>query len=169
MPKPFKWGNGHWCVWASVPVFVLLVLHFVEVFGVAFGVFLMDSFSIGGSILSSKCRFLSLTFLSEPNSSVHVKTLQYFSVADLLKENGFPAPFQKDVGPRKRTFQLHHLIFFSQFGENYTLRALLKIFLLYSWSDIWQQLSTKLCHKLTRWVFEKHLVSCSAFRIFKPM
>lgn len=143
MVKQFKWCNGQWqLMCAGFSFCVHITDSFVSVFGVTDGLFLMGSFSTGGNILGSKCRFHSLTFLSDSQTKFICAGQEHLSIDGWsFEKEWFPSPLPKGYWPKKRIFSIAPLDCFSQFGENYTLRALLKIFLFYSWSDIWEQLS----------------------------
>lgn len=162
-------ASGKWCVWALVLVFTFLVCS-VSVFGVTLGLLLMGSFSAGEDIRGLKCRFLSLTFLSDWQTKlIHAGKESLIFICLWLIFWKRMVSHLKWCWPKKRIFSIAPLDCFSPFGEHYSLRALLKIFVLLVIWHLETAFNSKLCHKLRRWVFEKHLVSCSAFRVFKPM
>lgn len=108
----------------------------------------MGSFSTGGNILSSKCRFLSLTFLSDWQTkliSAGKESLIFMYLWLIIWKGIASQPPSKGMLAQENIFfQLHRLIVPLSL-EKTILSELSSKYLFYSSSDIWEQLWTPSC------------------------
>lgn len=139
-----------------------------------FLMWLLDFFFNGqffyGRKYSSKCRFLP--FLSD------WQTKFIYACKDFNSNNLCLIFWTRMVSQLPSTimfsqennfFNYTTFLFLSDWRKLYSQSSPQNIFVLLMIWHLGTVFNTKLCRKLPRWVFEKHLVSCSAFRVFKPM